>query len=170
MNEWLIQQGINSPQTGLIMGLLVGLLVAVVLAWIASRRSASIQNEQLHPEITSLETRLEEVLVELAESEKQIAVLETRNADREQHYREQLGKLEEAEKRLSENFERLAGRIFEERSEKLSDLNTKQLDAVLKPLAEKLTEFRSTVENSHKEETAQHQVMKAKIGRPRKAQ
>jgi len=92
------------------------------------------------------------------------AVLETRLSDREQHYSEQIEKLEEAESRLAENFERLAGRIFEDRSEKLSDLNTKQLDSLLKPLGEKLTEFRNTVESAHRQETAQHQVMKEKIG------
>jgi DNA recombination protein RmuC len=92
------------------------------------------------------------------------AVLATRLSGREQHYQEQVQKLEQAEIRLSENFERLAGRIFEDRSEKLSDLNTKQLDAILKPLSEKMTEFRSTVEHAHKEETAQHRVMKEKIG------
>jgi DNA recombination protein RmuC len=142
MNEWLITQGINNPLTGALVGLLVGLLFAIVLAWFLSRRAARA----------------------LAESEQGSAVLQTRLADREQHYREQIEKLEEAEKRLSENFERLAGRIFEERSEKLSDLNTKQLDAVLKPLAERLGEFRNTVESAHKQETAQHQVMKEKIG------
>ena len=35
---------------------------------------------------------------------------------------------------------------------------------MLKPLGEKLTEFRNTVESAHKQETAQHQVMKEKIG------
>jgi DNA recombination protein RmuC len=92
------------------------------------------------------------------------AVLTTRLSDREQHYMEQVQKLEQAETRLSENFERLAGRIFEDRSEKLSDLNTRQLDSLLKPLGEKLTEFRNTVEQAHRDETAQHQVMKEKIG------
>ena len=92
------------------------------------------------------------------------AVLATRISDREQHYQEQLQQLEKAEIRLSENFERLAGRIFEDRSEKLGDLNTKQMDAILKPLSEKMMEFRSTVEHAHKEETAQHRVMKEKIG------
>jgi DNA recombination protein RmuC len=92
------------------------------------------------------------------------AVLATRISDREQHYQEQLQQLEKAEIRLTENFERLAGRIFEDRSEKLGDLNTKQLDAILKPLSEKMVEFRSTVEHAHKEETAQHRVMKEKIG------
>jgi DNA recombination protein RmuC len=92
------------------------------------------------------------------------AVLATRLSGREQHHTEQVKKLEDAESRLAENFERLAGRIFEDRSEKLSSQNTKQLESLLKPLGEKLTDFRSTVENAHKQETAQHQVMKEKIG------
>jgi len=142
MNEWLIQQGIVNPQTGLVVGLLVGLLAAILLAWLVSRRGARA----------------------LAESEQGSAVLQTRLADKELHYQEQISKLEDAEKRLSENFERLAGKIFEARSEKLSDLNTKQMDAILKPLSEKILEFRNTVERAHKEETAQHRVMKEKIG------
>ena len=131
MNDWLIQQGIGTPQMGLVLGLFIGLFAAVIVGWRSSRRNA---------------------------------VLETRISDREQHYQEQVQKLEEAEIRLSETFERLAGRIFEDRSEKLSDLNSKQLDAVLKPLSEKMMEFRNTVEHAHKQETAQHQVMKEKIG------
>lgn len=142
MNEWLIRQGVEQPQTALVIGLLVGLFTAVVAAWVAAWVAARRG----------------------AQARQQSAVLETRLADREQHYREQIDKLEEAEKRLAENFERLAGRIFEDRSQKLSDLNTRQLDALLRPLGEKLSEFRSTVESAHREETAQHQVMKAKIG------
>jgi DNA recombination protein RmuC len=164
MNEWLIAQGINNPQTAMLVGLLAGLLFAVVLAWMLSKRSARMEIERLQPEIQTLEARVTELTASLSESEQDAAVLNTRLGDREQHYQEQIRKLEEAEKRLSDNFERLAGKIFEERSEKLSDLNTKQLDTLLKPLGEKLNEFRNTVENAHKQETAQHQVMKEKIG------
>jgi DNA recombination protein RmuC len=164
MNDWLIQQGIDNPQTALLLGLLVGLLIAVALAWLMSRRAARAESERLQPEIDDLEVRLDEAADALADARQDAAVLQTRLDDREAHYREQVEKLEAAEKRLAENFERLAGKIFEERSEKLSDLNTKQLDAILKPLGEKLNEFRSTVESAHKEETAQHRVMKAKIG------
>ena len=91
------------------------------------------------------------------------AVLETRISDREQHFEAQLKQLEQAETRLAQNFERLAGRIFEDRSARLSDLNSKQMDVLLRPLSEKLREFRSTVEQAHREETAQHRVMKEKI-------
>lgn len=164
MNDWLIAQGINSPQTGLIVGLLAGLLLAVLLAWWLSRRGAQAESARLQPEIDALAARVTELTAALSDAGQEAAVLQTRLDDREDHYREQVRKLEEAEKRLSDNFERLAGRIFEERSEKLTDLNTKQLDALLKPLGEKLSEFRSTVESAHKQETAQHQVMKEKIG------
>jgi len=164
MNDWLIQQGIVSPQMGLIVGLLIGLLVTIIFAWVASRKGGQTVAARLRPEIDELETRLEDTSSRLGEAEQESAVLSSRAVDREEHYRDQIRKLEEAEKRLSENFERLAGKIFEDRSEKLSDLNTKQLDTLLKPLNEKLTEFRNTVENAHKQETAQHEVMKEKIG------
>ncbi len=164
MNEWLIRQGIDNPQTALLLGLLVGLLAAIALAWLMSRRGARAEAERLQPEIEGLKARLEEASEALASARQDAAVLQTRLDDREAHYREQVEKLEAAEKRLAENFERLAGKIFEERSEKLSDLNTKQLDAILKPLGDKLNEFRTTVESAHKEETAQHQVMREKIG------
>jgi len=164
MNDWLVQLGVGSPQIGLMLGLLLGLLLAVVSAWVASRRSSQAEAARLQPGIEALDVRLERTAQALAESEQENAVLQSRAADREQHYREQILKLEEAEKRLSENFERLAGKIFEDRSEKLSELNTKQLDALLKPLGEKLVEFRNTVEKANKQETAQHEVMKEKLG------
>ena len=57
MNEWLIRQGVEQPQTALVIGLLVGLLVgvftAVVAAWVAARRGARAQQQAI-----VLETRL----------------------------------------------------------------------------------------------------------------
>jgi DNA recombination protein RmuC len=163
MNDWLVQQGIDTPQTALLIGLLLGALVSVFAAWVASRRAGTAQSARLQPEIDALRSGLDEARQAVSLAEQQNAVLDTRMADRDQHYREQLAKLEEAEKRLADHFERLAQRIFEERTQKLSDLNTKQIDGLLKPLGEKLSEFRNTVEQAHREETAQHQVMKAKI-------
>ena len=40
MNEWLLRQGVDTPQLGLLLGVLAGLLLAVVFSWWASRRSA----------------------------------------------------------------------------------------------------------------------------------
>lgn len=73
------------------------------------------------------------------------------------------GEVAQAEQRMNDAFERLAGRIFEERSEKLSRLNEKQLEAVLKPLGEQLNDFRRTVAETHKDETAQNRVLQEKL-------
>jgi len=164
MNEWLMAQGIGQPQTALLIGLLLGILIAVVAASVAARRSARAREARLRPEMDALAARLEDARLALTSAEQQSAVLQTRVTEREQHFREQIAQLEQAEKRLAENFERLAGKIFEERSQKLNELNTKQLDTVLKPLGERLVEFRGAVEKAHRDETAQHQVMKEKIG------
>lgn len=163
MNEWLMAQGITSPQVGLYAGLLLGGLLAVMLAWFASRRAARGEQQRLQPRITELEATQQALQAQVTRAEQDKAVLETRAADREQHFLEQIARLEQAEQRLSENFERLAAKIFEERSEKLSDLNRKQLDSILNPLNEKLTEFRNTVTETHKNDTAQHQVLQAKL-------
>jgi DNA recombination protein RmuC len=99
----------------------------------------------------------------LGEAEQQKATLAARSEERDRNFQQQIKQLEQAEQRLSEHFERLAGKIFEERSEKFSDLNRKQLDTLLSPLNEKLTEFRNTVTETHKHETAQHEVLQAKL-------
>jgi DNA recombination protein RmuC len=164
MNEWLLRQGVDTPQLGLLLGVLAGLLLAVVFSWWASRRSARAAEARAEIEIGDLQQKLETARSMGAESEKEAAVLSARIEDEARHFEAQIAKLEQAEQRLAENFERLAGRIFEERSEKLSSLNEKQLGTLLGPLAEKLNEFRTTVETSHRAETAQHEVMKAKLG------
>jgi DNA recombination protein RmuC len=163
MNNWLMEQGLTSPLAGLWAGLMIGLLLSVLAAWWFSRRATQAEQQRLQPEIEEIQTRLEQLTGELASSEQRCAVLEARSKDREAHYIEQISNLEQAEKRLGENFERLAGKIFEQRSEKLSDLNRKQLDTLLNPLSEKLTEFRNTVTEAHKNETAQHEVLQAKL-------
>lgn len=70
---------------------------------------------------------------------------------------------EQAERRMGENFERLAGKIFEDRSEKLSELNEKQLESMLKPLGVQLNDFRRTVTEAHRDETAQNKVLQEKL-------
>jgi len=163
MNEWLIAQGISTPQLGAWVGLSLGLFLAVLLAWWLSRRAIFAERSRLATEAARFELRVEELRSELSAANQQNATLQARSEERESSFQRQIHQLEQAELRLSEHFERLAGRIFEERSEKFSELNRKQLDALLSPLGEKLTEFRNTVTETHRQETAQHQVLQTKL-------
>jgi DNA recombination protein RmuC len=163
MNDWLLAQGLSTPVAGVWAGLLAGVVIAVILSWYFSRRATLAERSRLAPEKTELEQKLEASNLDLHEAEQEKAVLLARGEEREKNFQSQIQQLEQAEKRLSEHFERLAGKIFEERSEKFSDLNRKQLDTLLSPLQEKLTEFRNTVTETHKHETAQHEVLQAKL-------
>jgi DNA recombination protein RmuC len=163
MNDWLISQGVSTPQAGLWAGLLFGLLLAAVSAWLGTRRASQSERNRLGPEIAELEKRLEQSRTELARASQDNASQLARSEERERSFQQQIKQLEQAELRLSEHFERLAGKIFEERSEKFSDLNRKQLDTLLSPLNEKLTEFRNTVTETHRQETAQHQVLHSRL-------
>lgn len=163
MNDWLMSQGVSTPQAGLWAGLLLGLILAGVLVWIFSRRASLAERARFEPEIAELERKLDEARISLAETSQQNATLQARSEEREHNFQQQIQQLEQAELRLSEHFERLAGKIFEDRSEKFSDLNRKQLDTLLSPLSEKLTEFRNTVTETHRQETAQHQVLQSKL-------
>lgn len=163
MNDWLISQGISTPQAGIWAGLLLGLLLAVLAAWISARKASQAERNRFEPEIADLENRLDESRGLLSAANQENASVLARSEERERNFQQQIRQLEQAELRLSEHFERLAGKIFEERSEKFSDLNRKQLDTLLSPLNEKLTEFRNTVTETHRQDTAQHQVLQSKL-------
>jgi len=129
----------------------------------ATREALNNQLQGLKSDFEKSQQQLQEYRDRLADEEQARARLDTRLQDKEQYFHDQLQKLENAEQRLTESFERLAGKIFEDRSQKLSDLNTKQLDGMLKPLGEKLQDFRTTVTESHKQEIAQHKVLQEKL-------
>jgi DNA recombination protein RmuC len=167
MNEWLVSQGIATPQLGLWLGvglgLGIGFLTTVFFTWLVSRRSVLTERARLEPEMARLEQQLEAARQELTEGKLEHSATLARNEQREIHFQQQVKQLEQAEQRLTENFERLASRIFEDRTAKFSDLNRQQLDTLLSPLNEKLVEFRNTVTETHRQETAQHQVLQSKL-------
>ena len=70
------------------------------------------------------------------------------NAERE-HLEEKLAEqkqtLEDLQKKFAAEFENLANRIFEEKTQKFTDQNKTNLDDVLKPLSEKIKDFEKKV-------------------------
>ncbi|HKX55464.1 MAG TPA: hypothetical protein VJN01_05160, partial [Xanthomonadales bacterium] len=120
MNDWLISQGVSTPQAGLWAGLLFGLLLAAVGTWFGARRASQSERNRLGPEIAELEKRLDQTRIELTQANQDNASQLARKEERERSFQQQIQQLEQAELRLSEQFERLAGKIFEERSEKFS--------------------------------------------------
>jgi len=163
MNEWLAQLDINSAIIGLFAGLLVGLVVIIVVARTARRKGADEETERLQPVNDALEAGLEAREEELAEVRSDLAITETRLEEQQQHHQAEKASLEEAEKRLSESFERLAAKVFDERSRRFTELSEKQLSGLLKPLTKDLETFRSTVDKNSREDIRQHAALQEKL-------
>ncbi len=163
MNEWLALLDINSMMFGLLAGLILALISAMTVARIARRRGAEEEAKRSQPVIGELEADLETSVQELVESQRLLAITETRLEEQQQHHRSEKAALEEAEKRLNDSFERLAGKVFDERSQRFTELSEKQLNGLLKPLTKDLETFRSTVDKNSREDIRQHAALQEKL-------
>jgi len=163
MNEWLALLDINSVVIGLFGGLFIGLLFAVFTAKSAGRKAAIAEIERLQPVNTALEADLAAREEELTGIQHSLAVAETRLDEQKQHHQVEKASLEAAEKRLTESFERLAGKVFDERSKRFTELSEKQLSGLLKPLTKDLESFRDTVDKNSREDIRQHTALQERL-------
>jgi len=163
MNEWLTLLDINSVIIGLLAGMVLALAAVIVTAKVARRKGADEETVRLQPAINELELDLKAREEDLGEIRRSLAITETRLEEQQQHHRTEKASLEEAEKRLSESFERLAGKVFDERSKRFTELSEKQLNGLLKPLTKDLENFRSTVDKNSREDIRQHAALQEKL-------
>lgn len=106
-------------------------------------------NEQLGGEITLLKAQIAELTAKL-DAEK--------NASQEK-----LAVLTAARKELSDQFETLANRILEEKAQRFTTQNEKNLGDLLKPLKEKFGEFQGKVESLEKDGITGRTELKGQI-------
>jgi DNA recombination protein RmuC len=79
-----------------------------------------------------------------------------------------LGRIEslnEAKEALTNQFKNLANEILEDKSKRFTEQNTASLDALLKPLQTKLTEFKEQVSTSYGNEARERHALKSEIER-----
>jgi len=163
MNEWLTLLDINSVIIGLLAGMVLALAAVIVTAKVARRKGADEETVRLQPAINELELDLKAREEDLGEIQRSLAISQTRLEEQQQHHRTEKASLEEAEKRLSESFERLAGKVFDDRSKRFTELSEKQLNGLLKPLTKDLENFRSTVDKNSREDIRQHAALQEKL-------
>ncbi len=100
-------------------------------------------------EKTLQKTQLESYQQEVILLNRQLAESQTSNRDLERRLGEQKEELEKLNDKLKTEFQNLANKIFEEKSQKFTDQNKKKLDEVLNPLRDRILEFQKKVEDTH---------------------
>ena len=150
---------------------LLFLVIGVAIGAFISNRFTSLKNKsetsKLEADILNteeqkdrLESEIQEVLInlELMRTEKDSFKNELTKKTTEFTTLEK--KLEDQEEKLRIQFENLANKILDKKSDKFTEQNKKNLDLLLNPLHKKIESFEKKVETSQKESVGMHAALK----------
>ncbi len=138
------------------------LVLAIVVIFFLQRgskqREQDLKNRIYHlsEEKESLQNDKIEHIRQLAESK---AVLQSK----EEQLRMQQEELLNTRAQLNKDFQILANQILEEKTHRFTDVNKANMEAILKPLNEKLVEFRTKVEETYDKESKQRFSLEERI-------
>jgi DNA recombination protein RmuC len=110
---------------------------------------------------SAVKGQLSETLSQL-KSEK--LVLEEKLSNQESNFEAQLKLVKEAKQSLSQEFENLANRIFDDKQTKFSEQSKQALDTSLSPLRRDLGDFRKQVATAYEKENADRNQLAGQIG------
>ena len=159
--------------------LLIGLLLGGGIVWLALKVQLQKNHipkkemEQNYVPSTSFQQLQQQSDIHqenLHEKEEELKILSSRLASQQQmiiHLEEklesQLKEQEKLEKRAQIEFENLANRLLDEKSQKFSNQNQEQLSHILTPLREKIKAFEESIEKRFLEETKDRISLKKEI-------
>ncbi|WP_165748986.1 DNA recombination protein RmuC [Cellulophaga sp. Z1A5H] len=178
MNEYIIYLLIGS--VGIAIGFLLGNYIQK-LKTTSSQSALVAREEQLRISITSLEEKLmkaEETTAEIRalsdldknelRNEKEVLgnQITRYQADLENLQRKHTEQKEEVEKlqeKFTKEFENLANKILDEKSNKFTEQNRENIKNILNPLQEKILLFEKKVDDSQKESVGMHSALKEQL-------
>ncbi|EAW31216.1 hypothetical protein GP2143_03808 [marine gamma proteobacterium HTCC2143] len=100
----------------------------------------------------------------LMEQKEASAILRTELAQYQQSADDKVKTLEETRQQLNRDFELLANRIFEEKSERFNRNSQTSLDTALSPLREQLKDFKQKVEDVYDKDSKERVSLSAELG------
>ena len=145
----------------LVFGLLVG-SCAALLVYVLNLKAAFRTQQAL--------TLSDNALLESLRTERDLAIqngirLEAELTSERRQAVARIDSLNEAKEALTAQFKNLANEILEDKSKRFTEQNATSLDALLKPLQTKLTEFKEQVSTSYQNEARERFALKTEIER-----
>ncbi|GGK19778.1 DNA recombination protein RmuC [Yeosuana aromativorans] len=124
---------------------------------------AHIANDDLKQSLNKVELDRDKIR---EEKELLLSELARTNADFDnlkQKNDEQKAEVEKLQEKFTKEFENLANKILDEKSNKFTTQNKENLDAILKPLQEKIQHFEKRVEETNKEDITRSADLRRQI-------
>lgn len=126
---------------------------AILEAQVAQERATNQQKSQALEVLQSEKERLSQDLIRSQSQGEQLTA----------KLNDQKKELENIQERFTSEFENLAQKILEAKSEKFTKQNQENLNLVLKPLQEKIEQFEKRVESTHKDNIDYHASLRQQI-------
>lgn len=167
--------------------LLVGIVIGSVLGWLlkrsgkpesdagnidlqskymeaSNRASALMQAElMLRAENERAKHEVENNQREIVRLNNELTAAMSHSKNMEQRLQEQRGELEQLNQRFKTEFENLATKILDEKSQKFTEQNKQSLDGLLTPLKDRIKDFEEKVQKVYDTEAAERNMLKGEI-------
>jgi DNA recombination protein RmuC len=161
-----------------------GIIIGGLIVWIFAQSRFSVKIHDYTVKLSSSEARItaaeqniadkntwiEKLEFKISELEKKVSEgiqnLATESAVKEalkEKLSDQKKDLGDMSKKLNDEFEIIANRILETKSEKFTDLNKKNLNSILEPLGKNIEEFKKTVTDTYVTEANQRFSLGEKV-------
>lgn len=107
--------------------------------------------------------QIEELTTKVTNLTAQVSELTANNTALNDKLTSQKTEIEELQKTAHLQFEKIANKLFEEKSEKFTATNKANIETLLNPLKEDINKFKEKVEATHTEETKQRTSLEERI-------
>lgn len=125
-----------------------------------TNRELEAGRNELHAQLSAVNA---EFAAERAAGAERLRAAELRIAEREALAKQYLADLEKLRATMQTEFQSIAAKLLEEKSAKFTDHNKAQVEALLHPLRQQLTDFRQRVDTVYKTESDDRAALKAQI-------
>jgi DNA recombination protein RmuC len=124
-----------------------------------SATTISELSQKLAAELDTNKSRQNEIILH----KQTISELSANNTALSEKLATQKAEVEELQKTAHLQFEKIANKLFEEKSEKFTETNKNNIETILSPLKEDISKFREKVEATHTEDTKQRTSLEERI-------
>lgn len=151
--------------TSVIIAVVVGLLLGLALGLSVMRGNSAKEVELLREERSARENELARQREEVLRLTGELAGSEQVNAGLEEKLADQKKELEQLNTRMIDQFTLVADRLLGEKSREMSAHQQEKLDLLLKPLNERIVDFKRKVEETYEREGRERFALKGEIAR-----
>lgn len=142
---------------------IAAILIIAILSIILIQKNGKTRELDLKKEIELLYTDKEKLRHEQLELVKKVAELEAQLQAKDSLLQSHQEELVNTRNQLNKDFQIIANQILEEKTMRFTDTNRNNMEAILKPLNEKLSEFKSKVEETYDKESKQRFSLEERI-------